>query len=117
MAYYPSLSVAVGAYTKASNYNQAADSIGWLQEQGDVGHDLDPDTGDGYHRGSWQAPLILKASASLFAAFWLDDTDAAHVLERRKIGATALACLPSSIADAASEVVTTAPTGAAPAGF
>jgi hypothetical protein len=115
VAYYPSLSVSVGAYTKASDYNHAADSLAWLQQQGDVGHDFDPDTGDGFHRGSWQAPLVLKASASLFAALWLDNTDPGRVLLRRKTGSTAAAAMPSSITDG--EALQTAVTGSPPPGF
>ena len=96
MAYYSSLSVSVGAYTKASDYNHVADSVDWLQTQGDVGHDLDTATGDGYHRATYTQPLICKAAADRYGSLWLDDTDPANIVWRTKTGTSAAAVTPGA---------------------
>ncbi len=99
MAFYTGLSVSVGDYTKATDYNQAADSIAWLQAQGDVGHDLDPATGDGYHRATYSDPVIFKAAGNRFGSLWLDDTDPANIVWRTLTGTSAAAVTPAAKTD------------------
>lgn len=92
------LSVTVGGYIQASHYNDLADNPEWNREKADVGHDFNITTGDGYHRGDYSNPLILKSSAA-YGALWIDDTDAGNIVLRALTGASVGAVTPSAKTD------------------
>ena len=96
MAYTLALDVNIGDYTKASNYDTLSDNADYLQVLADIGHDFHVSTGTGYHRALYSAPIIFKASASVWGSLWLDDTDAANILWRTLTGSSAAAVTPAA---------------------
>lgn len=98
MAYSVS-SVSIGAFTRAADHNQLNTNIIWVVDKADVGHDFNTTTGDGYHRGLFSAPIIFKASASVFGSIWLDDTDATNIVFRMMSGVSAAAVTPAAKTD------------------
>lgn len=96
MAFTDAITVAVGQAVLASTTNNLADNTEFNRTKADVGHYFDISTGDGYHRALYSAPLILKASASVYASLWLDDTDSSNIFLRFLSGSSPAAVTPGT---------------------
>ena len=73
MAYYGSVTVNIGDYTKASDHDKLRQSIEYLRAAADVDHDFDASTASGYHWASLIHPLHLRADETtvLSVGWWL----------------------------------------------
>jgi len=76
MAYYGSVTVNIGDYTKASDHDKLRQSIEYLRTAADVDHDFDTTTASGYHRASVGVPLHLRVDAStVWSCGWWQSSD------------------------------------------
>jgi len=88
--------VTIGNTTKKTDHDQLADNTDYLHEA--VSAIMDPAEAVGL-KGSWQDPLFLRGSASIWMAQWLDNTDTANIQLRLKSGTSQAAATPSSMTD------------------
>jgi hypothetical protein len=71
MAYYGTVTVSIGNYTKASDHEKLRQSLEYLRTLSHADHDFDPATGTGYHRQSVAAPQhVMVASGVVWSVGW-----------------------------------------------
>lgn len=83
-----------GQATTLSRLNIARESIDYLKYALSVLMDTDAAAG---LAGSWDNPLVLRASANAFGSLWLDDSDPANIVWRTKTATTRAGTLPAGI--------------------
>ena len=69
--WYDGLSVSVGDYTKASDYNKLVSDVEYVRDLADINHDFDISTGTGYHRSAVGDPMHWRvAESTVWSAGW-----------------------------------------------
>ncbi|MBM3280798.1 MAG: hypothetical protein FJY95_22380 [Candidatus Handelsmanbacteria bacterium] len=87
---------ATGEATTVPRLNVSRNNADYLFEA--VSVLTDPDEAEGL-KGSWQNPIIFRASASCYGSMWLDNTDTGNILWRTKTGTSIAAVTPANITD------------------
>jgi len=77
MNFETNTTVTIGGYTKKSDHEKVGDNTQFLQQKGDVGHDLDPTTGDGKHKAGFvaEAPSVVLTAESAWRIIFVDLDD------------------------------------------